>query len=69
MSIPCLALYRVKHTTLDTTRTPHRLIIEPHGDAWAIFPRMQLRPACPARDSRCSLPEADACKRAEGRHQ
>jgi hypothetical protein len=37
--------YRVKHASLDTTRTPYRLVIEPHADAWAIFPRMHLRPA------------------------
>lgn len=37
--------YRVKHAKLDTARTPYRLIIEPHVDAWAIFPRMHLRPA------------------------
>lgn len=37
--------YRVKHASLDATRTPHRLIVEPHSDAWAIFPRMHLRPS------------------------
>jgi hypothetical protein len=37
--------YRVKHGTLDTTRPPFRLIIEPHPDAWAVFPRMHLRPS------------------------
>jgi AAA domain (dynein-related subfamily) len=40
-----LGFYRIKHAILDTTRTPLRLIIEPHADAWAIFPRMHLRPA------------------------
>lgn len=37
--------YRVKHASLDTGRTPYRLVIEPHADSWAIFPRMHLRPA------------------------
>lgn len=37
--------YRVKHASLDTSRTPFRLVIEPHADGWAILPRMQLRPA------------------------
>ena len=37
--------YRVKHASLDTTRQPYRLVIEPHADAWAMFPRMHLRPA------------------------
>jgi AAA domain (dynein-related subfamily) len=38
-------LYRVKHASLDAARTPHRLVVEPHTDAWAVFPRMHLRPA------------------------
>lgn len=38
-------LYRVKHASLDKSRTPFRLVIEPHADAWALFPRMHLRPA------------------------
>lgn len=37
--------YRVKHASLDTARTPYRLVVEPHADAWAMFPRMHLRPA------------------------
>jgi hypothetical protein len=37
--------YRVKHASLDMSRPPYRLVIEPHADAWAVFPRMQLRPA------------------------
>lgn len=37
--------YRVKHASLDTARTPYRLVVEPHTDSWAMFPRMHLRPA------------------------
>ena len=37
--------YRVEHASLDTSRTPYRLVVEPHVDAWAIFPRMHLRPS------------------------
>lgn len=37
--------YRVKHASLDTARTPHRLVVEPHAESWAMFPRMHLRPA------------------------
>jgi hypothetical protein len=37
--------YRVKHASLDATRTPYRLVVEPHADAWAVFPRMYLRPS------------------------
>lgn len=37
--------YRVKHASLDTARTPYRLVVEPYADAWAMFPRMHLRPA------------------------
>lgn len=36
--------YRVRHASLDTSRTPHRLVIEPHADAWVMFPRTHLRP-------------------------
>jgi hypothetical protein len=37
--------YRVKHANLDTARTPYRLVVEPHADGWAMFPRTNLRPA------------------------
>lgn len=35
-------LYRIKGVTLDDSRTPHRLLIEPHKDSWAMFPRVRL---------------------------
>lgn len=35
-------LYRVKDAVLDDSRTPHRLLIEPFKDCWAIFPRVKL---------------------------
>ncbi len=38
-------LYRVKYASLDTSRTPHRLVVEPHSESWAMFPRMHLRPS------------------------
>lgn len=37
-------LYRVKHAKMDTARTPHRLLVEPHTDGWAMFPRVNLGP-------------------------
>ncbi|MES2841219.1 MAG: AAA family ATPase [Pseudomonadota bacterium] len=37
--------YRVKHASLDTARTPYRLVVEPHTESWAMFPRMHLRPS------------------------
>ena len=37
--------YRVKQANLDTSRPNPYLVIEPHADEWAIFPRMDLRPA------------------------
>lgn len=37
-------LYRIKSAKLDATRTPHRLVIEPHTDGWAMFPRANLGP-------------------------
>lgn len=37
-------LYRVKRTSLDMTRTPHRILIDPHAADWAMFPRTHLRP-------------------------
>lgn len=35
-------LYRVKDAVLDDSRTPHRLLVEPHKDCWAMFPRVKL---------------------------
>ena len=37
-------IYRIKHASLDTSRKDLRLVIEPHADGWAIFPKFQLRP-------------------------
>ncbi|MFT7722218.1 MAG: AAA family ATPase [Roseateles sp.] len=38
-------LYRVKDVVLDDSRLPHRLLIEPHPDDWAMLPRLELGPA------------------------
>lgn len=35
-------LYRVKDAVLDDSRTPHRLLVEPHRDGWAMLPRLKL---------------------------
>jgi len=35
-------LYRVKGVLVDHSRTQHRLIVEPHSDCWAMFPRVKL---------------------------
>lgn len=35
-------LYRVKEAVLDDSRTPHRLLLEPHRDGWAMLPRVKL---------------------------
>lgn len=35
-------LYRVKDAVLDDSRTPHRLLVEPHRDGWAMLPRLRL---------------------------